>query len=228
MCAFHPWDITLDEAIQLQRKLGSLVVMVNPESETASLKCSLIAGVDTVESSDGTAIYGGVVIWDREKEVVVEQSSARTSALFPYIPGLLAFRELPAIIRALEGLERTPHAVICDGHGLAHPRRFGLACHLGVLLNISSIGCAKNLLTGNCDQPGHERGEASPIIDGNEIIGVALRTQRGVKPVYVSIGNRVSLEEAVSIVLTCTVKYRLPEPIRMAHRLVTELRRGES
>ena len=147
---------------------------------------------------------------------------------FPYVPGLLSFREAPAALAALGQLKTSPDILLCDGHGLAHPRRFGLACHLGLLSGLPSIGVAKSLLTGEHAPPAQERGAWTPLLDGGEVIGAALRTRPGAKPVYVSIGHRISLESALQVVLRCTGRYRLPETTRQAHRLASNLeRRGK-
>ena len=140
---------------------------------------------------------------------------------FPYIPGLLSFREAPAILAALAQLERLPDVLIIDGHGIAHPRRFGIACHLGVLLDMPVIGCAKSILVGRVAQLGEAAGSTASLVDKDECVGMALRTRAGVKPVFVTVGNRVNLETAVCFVLSCGRGYRLPEPTRLAHQAVS-------
>jgi deoxyribonuclease V len=144
---------------------------------------------------------------------------------FPYVPGYLSFREVPPLLAAFEGLERPPDLVLVDGHGRAHPRRFGIACHLGVLLDLPTVGCAKSRLVGAHREPGPRRGATTRLVDGDEVIGVVLRTRPGAKPVYVSVGHRVSLSRARSLVLRLAPRYRLPEPIRAAHAEVNRLRR---
>jgi deoxyribonuclease V len=138
---------------------------------------------------------------------------------FPYVPGLLSFRELPAGLAAIEQLPEAPEAVLCDGQGYAHPRRFGLACHLGLALDLPSVGVAKSRLIGTHDEPGETRGAWTPLLDGNEVVGAVLRTRMGIRPLYVSIGHRLSLESALRLVLRATGRYRLPEPLRRADRL---------
>jgi deoxyribonuclease V len=138
---------------------------------------------------------------------------------FPYVPGLLSFREGPAVLDALDKLKSPPDLLIFDGHGLAHPRRFGLACHLGLLVDIPAIGCAKSRLCGQYEEPGPHRGDTMPLIDKGEVVGAAVRTRAGVKPVFVSIGHRVDLPTSIHYVLACCRGYRLPETTRWAHRL---------
>jgi deoxyribonuclease V len=150
---------------------------------------------------------------------IVGSARARRPLAFPYVPGLLSFREAPAIIDALQQLSEKPDLLLVDGQGLAHPRRFGLACHLGVLADLPTIGVAKSRLVGAYEEPGTERGAWTPLIDGCETIGAVLRTRRAVRPVFVSIGHRICLQTAIDLVLRCTGHFRLPEPIRAADRL---------
>ncbi|MER3403893.1 MAG: endonuclease V, partial [Chloroflexota bacterium] len=152
----------------------------------------------------------------------VEQRAAESTVTFPYIPGLLSFREVPALAPVLAALTVVPDVILVDGQGRAHPRRFGLACHVGLLLDHPTIGCAKSLLTGRHGPLGEEVGGAlgqAPVLDRNELVGAAVRTRPGVSPVYVSVGHRVTLEDAIAVVLRCTTRYRLPEPARLAHLL---------
>jgi deoxyribonuclease V len=162
---------------------------------------------------------------------LVDENVATQTVTFPYIPGLLSFREAPVCLAAVEGLETKPDLVLVDGQGRAHPRRFGIACHVGYELGIPTIGVAKSILVGRHGELGEERGSTAPLIDRNEVIGMAVRTKPGTKPVYVSVGNLITLEEAVDWVLRTTGRYRLPEPSRLAHKLAqtraTELRSGE-
>jgi len=151
---------------------------------------------------------------------VVETVVVEDIAIFPYIPGLFSFRELPSLIKAFDKLEHTPDLVVCDGQGLAHPRRFGLACHLGVVFDIPTIGCGKARLIGEANEPGEKRGSFEPLIDSGEIVGNVLRTQDGINPIYVSVGHRVSLGTACDWVLRLTPKYRLPETTRKADQAV--------
>lgn len=176
-----------------------------------------VGGVDAGFTAD--KVYAAVVVLDYATLQPVEQATAAAPLTFPYIPGLLSFREAPGILAALARLNSLPDVLIVDGQGIAHPRRFGIACHLGVLLDLPAIGCAKSVLVGRVGSLGEAPGSTAEMAAGDEVLGIAVRTRRGVKPVYVSAGHRVDLAAAVRIVLSCTRGYRLPEPTRLAHRL---------
>ena len=180
-----------------------------------------VAGVDVGFEQGGNITRAAVAVLDFPSLEPRDQAIARRPTRFPYVPGYLSFRELPAVLDALDRLDTPPDLLLCDGQGLAHPRRFGIACHLGVLTDLPSIGVAKSRLTGTHAEPPPEKGAWVPLLDGDEIIGAVLRTRAGVKPVYVSIGHRVSLETAIDYVLRCTTRYRLPETTRRAHRLAS-------
>jgi deoxyribonuclease V len=170
-----------------------------------------------------------VVVWDLETGAEEESRTEPAEVGFPYISGLFAFREAPPILKVLEQLIVRPQLVICDGHGIAHPRRCGLACHVGVLSGIPTIGCAKRRLWGTYAQPSSGRGASSPLVDGEELIGTVLRTRSGVRPVFVSVGHLFDLATAEQVILCCTTRYRLPEPLRLAHRLAAAaLQRGSA
>lgn len=186
----------------------------------------IVAGVDLAFSGDGAEGIAGVVAWDLHTLQVVEQHVVRRPVQFPYVPGLLSFREAPAILAALRRLRCEPDAFLFDGQGLAHPRRFGLACHVGLLINRPSLGCAKSLLVGTCRPPGLSRGASTRITHNGECVGRALRTRDNVKPIYVSVGHRLSLEETVAIALASGNGFRLPEPTRLADKLVARASRG--
>lgn len=186
----------------------------------------LVAGIDVGPARDSDRIQGAIVVLSYPDLMVVEETVAQRKADFPYVPGYLSFREIPVVLDAFEHLRTAPDLVICDGQGLAHPRRFGLACHLGVLLDIASIGAAKTRLIGTHDDPLVAKGSTAPLMDRGEVIGAALRTRAGVRPLYVSIGHRLSLETAVGFVLGCCTRYRLPETTRAAHRLASGARTG--
>jgi deoxyribonuclease V len=160
------------------------------------------------------------VLWDVESARAVEEHVARRRLHFPYVPGLLSFREAPVLLTVLRRLRQRPDLLMCDGHGRAHPRRFGLACHLGILTGFSSLGCAKSLLVGEHAPLPNPRGSSAALMHAGEQVGVAVRTRGSVRPVFVSVGHRISLEEAVHWVLACGRGYRLPEPMRRADRLV--------
>jgi len=216
----HPWSLTPRQAIAVQRKMAGLVAQTAP---TKPIR--FIAGLDAAFSTDHLKCLAAVVVWDLRERRVIEQHTARCRLDFPYIPGLLSFREVPALLAALRKLRRAPDALMCDGHGLAHPRRFGIACHLGVICRLPTIGCAKSRLVGEHAEPPPERASRVPLMDRNEIIGTVLRTRSGVKPVFVSVGHKIDLPTAERIVLHCAVQYRLPEPTRLADRLVATAKR---
>jgi len=211
----HAWSVTPKQAVAIQRKLADLVLR-----RVGVGHPTLLAGVDLAFEKHQGQCVAGVVVWDVRAREVVEQHVIRRPIRFPYVPGLLSFREAPAIIAVLRKLRSQPDVFLFDGQGLAHPRRFGLACHVGVLIDRPSLGCAKSLLVGTCHTPEPTKGSTAPIEHQGERIGVALRTRDGVKPVYVSIGHRLSLHTSVRIVLSACIGYRLPEPTRLADKLV--------
>jgi len=215
----HGWSVTPSRAVAIQRRLASAV------EETAETPVPrLVAGCDAAFSRDGRFCVAGVVVWDCRERRVVEERVARRRLGFPYIPGLLSFREAPALLDALRRLETTPDLLLCDGHGRAHPRRLGIACHLGILADRPSVGCAKSRLVGTHAEPAARRGSRRALRAGDETLGVVLRTRDGVRPVYVSVGHRIDLAGAVRVVLRCGAGYRLPEPTRLADRLVARER----
>jgi len=175
-------------------------------------------------SPDGNRCVAGVVIYDLQTKTVIEQAVAWREVRFPYVPGLLSFREIPAVLAAVRKLKTAPDVFIFDSQGYSHPRRFGMASHAGVLINWPTIGCAKSRLCGTFDEPAEHAGATSPLLHEGEIVGSVLRTRAGVKPVYVSVGHRVTLKDAVRVVLQCTTRYRVCEPTRLAHLLVTSQR----
>ncbi len=217
----HRWPTDAKAAIALQRALAG---RVRAEPLPASVR--LLAGCDLALMPDEKHVVAGVVVWDMQTQAAVERRIARCPARFPYVPGLLSFRELPAVLAACKGLRTRPDAVLCDGQGLAHPRRFGLACHLGVWLDLPTIGCAKSRLCGTFEEPGLVRGSRSPLRCDGDIVGAVLRTRDRVRPLYVSLGHHCDLDGAVRLTLAAATRYRLPEPTRLAHQLVTAARRG--
>ena len=213
----HSWNVTPEEGIEIQSQLRHQVML---EDQLILLRS--VAGIDVGFESDGTITRAAVVVLSFPELIVQEKILARRPTTFPYIPGLLSFREVPAVIDALSKLTGLPDLLLCDGQGIAHPRRFGIASHLGLIMDIPSIGVAKSRLVGQHMPVGEIRSARQPLMDGEEIIGNVVRTRSNVKPVYVSPGHRVSVETAVEVVLRCTLNYRLPEPIRQAHRLASE------
>jgi deoxyribonuclease V len=208
----HSWRLGVTAAIDLQRQLAGQV-----SKGGGVLVPRFIAGVDvSVERAEGMAT-GAVVVLEYPEFNVVETKVISERIDFPYIPGLLSFREAPVILTACEELTISPDLVLVDGQGVAHPRRLGLASHLGLFMDTPTIGCAKSRLCGGHDVPGAEPGDYAELVDGDETIGVALRTRRGTKPIYVSVGHKVDLQSAIYWVGECCRGYRLPEPTRLAH-----------
>ena len=203
----HRWSMTPRQAIRLQQRLADRV-----RTEPLQGVVRLVAGADLAFSPDGKRCLAGVVVYDIAKREVVEQVLAWRPVRFPYVPGLLSFREAPAVLAAIRKLRATPDLFMFDAQGLAHPRRMGLASHIGLLIDRPAVGCAKSRLCGEYDEPGVAAGRFSLLRDRGEAIGAVLRTIEGVKPVYVSVGHRVTLEDAITAVMACVTRYRLPEP----------------
>ena len=215
----NDWPTTPKEAIALQRQMASLVVMCAPPALVKR-----VAGVDVGFENHGQITRAAVALLSFPELELVEWEIARLPTVFPYIPGLLSFRELPAVLVALEQMHQRPDLVLVDGQGLAHPRRFGIACHLGVLTDLVCIGVGKSRLVGQTRHDvGLEKGAWQWLWDRDELVGALVRTRDRVKPVYVSPGHRIDMEGAIHQVLACTRRYRLPEPIRWAHRLASGL-----
>ena len=209
----HRWDVSVAEAKEIQHSLANQVV------KTGKLNnAELIAGVDISGVNRDGVSRGAVVVLRYPSMGVVERRTVLMKIEFPYVPGLLSFREIPLILAACRQLSTTPDLFIADAQGIAHPRRLGLASHLGLVLDVPTIGCAKSILCGAHGDLGEEPGDRVSLIDNDEIVGAALRTKRCVKPVYVSIGHRIDLDEACRWVLACCRGYRLPEPTRLAHQ----------
>ncbi|WP_140788570.1 deoxyribonuclease V [Myxococcus xanthus] len=217
------WEVTPSEAVELQRRLREQLVLRPPPG----LKVERIAGADISTEKGKDTGFGGFVVLDVETLAPVAQSGAAVTLHFPYVPGLLSFRELPIIAAAWERLTVRPDVVIFDGQGTAHPRRMGIACHGGLLFGVPSIGCAKSLLVGTHGPLGEARGSTAPLMHRGEVVGMAVRTRKGVQPVYVSPGHLMDLPTAVELVLKVSPKYREPETTRHAHRLVNALRRAD-
>ncbi|NEZ02851.1 deoxyribonuclease V [Wenzhouxiangella sp. XN201] len=203
------------QLIALQRRLAQSVI----EQDDLSRPVQLIAGVDAAFPDRGGTTRAAAVLMRYPDLEVIDQAVAQRPTSLPYIPGLLSFRELPAVLDAIEALSQTPDLVLCDGQGRAHPRRFGIACHLGVETGLATIGVGKSRLCGQHKEPGIAKGSAVDLVDGDDIIGRVIRSRHNVRPIFVSIGHRVDLDAAVNWTLACTTRYRLPEPIRRADRL---------
>ena len=228
----HSWDLSYSQAARLQTELAEKVQFKPLQGQP-----ELIAGLDCALSKDGQRIIAAAVVlrtataekglWESVEPSsfeTVETTHAIQKLSFPYIPGLLSFREAPVCIAAVEKLKLEPDVFIIDGQGIAHPRRLGLASHLGLFFDKPTIGCAKSRLTGQFEEPPPEKGTYSLLKDKDEVIGAVVRTRTNVEPVFVSVGNKCSLEDAIEVTLSCTTKYRLPEPTRLAHQLVSTLK----
>ncbi len=214
-----PWNSSLSpkEAMELQRRLSKQVV----QEGSPLPREGYVAGADCSTKRGSREGRGAIVVLRYPELEVVETALYRGKVSMPYIPGLLSFRELPLLLGAFEKLQTRPHVIIVDGNGVAHPRGLGIASHLGITLEIPTIGCAKSRLLGEHLEPGEEKGSTAIWTEGDRVLGKVVRTRSGVKPVYVSVGHLVSLEEAVRITLACTIRYRLPEPVRRAHMAVS-------
>ena len=217
------WNVTVPEAVALQRELRDRLVLRPPPGFAPRL----VGGADVSLDRDDPRGWAGIAVIDRSTMDTVDEATATAEISFPYVPGLLSFRELPILERVWERLRVRPDVLVFDGQGYAHPRRFGLACHGGVLFDVPSVGCAKTLLVGRHGALGEERGARAELVDRGEVVGVALRLRAGVKPVYVSPGHRMDVPTAVEVVLAVSAGFREPETTRRAHRLVNRVRVAE-
>jgi deoxyribonuclease V len=240
----HSWDVTPTEAIALQKKLRDKVVI---RPLPADLK--LVAGADISFNKFSDIVYAAIVVLRLPDLTVVTTSGVVTKTNFPYVPGLLSFREAPPLLEAWQKLTVLPDVLMLDGQGIAHPRRFGIACHFGLLLDLPTLGCGKTVLVGKYDEPAPEAGSHSPLLHKEEVIGAALRTKNRVNPVFISPGHLADIPSAVDLTLRCVKgytarhdsgqlfadaakpakgsRYRIPEPTRLVHLLVNAMRRGE-
>jgi len=216
----HDWNPDAAGARRLQEELAARVEL-RPLPEHVGL----VAGADVAVSREAGLFFAAVVVLDFPALDVVEVRTAAAPATFPYVPGLLSFREGPAVVRAFRQLERVPDVVIFDGQGLAHPRRIGLACHMGLWLGLPTVGCAKSRLVGEHARPGRRKGRSVPLEYAGEQVGVVLRTRTDVKPVFVSPGHLADIPTSCRLVLDCCTRYRLPEPTRRAHAAVGRAKR---
>lgn len=212
----HRWDLTPKEAIALQQQLRRYVRIEDdfPDIHT-------VAGVDVGFEQNNTITRAAVAVLAFPSLQLVASAIARQPTRFPYVPGLLSFREIPAVLEAMQQLPELPDLLLCDGQGIAHPRRLGIASHLGLLLDVPTIGVGKSRLVGSYEEPGGQKGQWSPLYDKGEVVGCVLRSRSGVKPLYISPGHRVGLSAAREWVLRCLTRYRLPETTRWAHRLAS-------
>ncbi|AQQ71773.1 Endonuclease V [Limihaloglobus sulfuriphilus] len=219
----HGWDLSPKEAVALQRQLAGKISLNKFHGSV-----NLVAGVDCAFTDAGKTILCCCCVVDIANFETIETVRTKLPVNFPYVPGLLSFREAPVCIKALRLLKTLPDAVIFDGQGIAHPRRLGLAAHIGLLLNIPTVGCAKSRLCGEYREPGPSKGQSCPLLQKGEPTGKVLRTRDNVRPVFVSPGNNCSIDDAAKITLACCSKYRLPEPTRRADKLVAEFKKNIS
>jgi deoxyribonuclease V len=216
----HRWDLSQTEAVALQRELAGRV-----DVRTPLTRWDLVAGADVSYNRFSSAFYAGVVVLRAPDWTVVERQGAMRESPFIYIPGLLSFREAPALLEAFARVKSEPDVVMFDGQGIAHQRRLGIAAHMGLWLDRPSVGCAKSRLCGHYEEPGPEAGSVAPLRDRGDVIGEVVRTKDRVQPVFVSPGHKIDLPSSVRVVLNSCKGYRLPEPTRQAHLYVNELRR---
>jgi deoxyribonuclease V len=216
----HSWELTPKEAISLQKTLAGRVDTSRPIE-----RFDLVAGADCSYNRFSPWFYAVVVVWRRRDGAIVDRGEAIGKSPFPYVPGLLSFRELPIVLKAYESLTVAPDVILFDGQGIAHPRRIGIASHLGLWLDVPTIGCAKSRLIGEHREPGMKRDSTARLIDDGDVIGDVVRTKNGCKPLYISPGHRIDRATSVRAVLACCRGYRLPEPTRLAHQTVNDLRR---
>lgn len=212
----HPWDVTPQQAKTIQLQLCKYIISQDQFNEI-----NFVAGVDVGFEQNNTITRAAIAVLSFPELVLIDQAIARLPTHFPYIPGYLSFREIPAVLKALDKLTQYPDIFLCDGQGIAHPRRFGIACHLGVLTDIPALGVAKSRLIGTYESTPVSKGQSVILKDGNEIVGSVLCTRDKVKPLYISTGHKITLASATRLVMQCVTKYRLPETTRQAHRLAS-------
>jgi len=216
----HSWSLSYEEARRLQEKLRNRL-----STEPLAPRARFIAGTDVSYEIHGDTFFAGVVVWDMEKRELIEEKGYVGHVTFPYIPGLLSFREAPVLLKAFQKIRSPVDVMIVDGQGIAHPRGLGIAAHISLLLDIPGAGCAKSRLIGEHAEVGGKRGNRADLLINGVRVGVALRTRDGVKPVFVSPGHRITVDAAANLVMKCTTKYRIPEPTRLAHHFVNRMRR---
>lgn len=222
--SLHSWDVSPKEATEIQ---ASLAEKISRDFKRENIL--LIAGADVgFDKASPTRAYAGVVLMEYPSLETVAEFTSREVVRFPYIPGFLSFREAPILLNLFKKISPAPDLIFFDGHGIAHPRRLGLASHMGLFLDRPAIGCAKSKLIGNFREPGLRKNSSSPLLLDNEnkTIGAVVRTRDNCKPVFVSVGHQIDLESAVKFTLQCTTRYRIPEPTRRAHNLVTQFRKS--
>ena len=217
----HDWPTTEAEAVELQAQLAGRVDVSEPLGH-----CEIVAGCDVAYHLTEPVLFAAVVVMRASDRSIIETQTVRSAVNFPYMPGLLSFRELPALLTAFINLRQTPEAVMLDGQGIAHPRRLGAACHLGLWLNLPCVGCAKSWLVGDNEEPGREAGAATPLVMGDETVGAVVRSAKDAKPVFVSPGHRIDVPSSVALVRSTLSGYRHAGPTREAHLAANRLRRA--
>ena len=217
----HDWDVSYHEAVRIQNSLKKKLVLA-----PLSKPVKIVAGADVAYDKESDSLFAAIVVLRLPSCEIVERVTVTGKTAFPYIPGLLSFREAPILVEAFERLTIRPDVLLCDGQGIAHPRGFGLASHLGVLLDIPTVGCAKSRLCGTHRAPGPRKGNRAPIRMDGATVGAVVRSRSGVKPIHVSVGHRIDLPGAICLVLRCCRGFRLPEPTRQAHIMVTAARQA--
>lgn len=213
---FQIESLDFKQARKIQTSMAARISLTDDYS-----KITRIAGLDVGFEDDRSIAIGGIVILKFPELELIEKHKARRNVVFPYVPGFLSFREIPVLLETFSAVKHKPDLLICDGQGIAHPRRFGLACHLGLLLDIPAIGAGKSKLIGRYSEPAITKGACSPLFDKDEIIGTVVRSRQGTRPLFISPGHRMSMKSAVKWTLKCCVKYRIPETTRQAHKLVS-------
>ena len=220
--SLHDWQVTPKEAIQIQKRLAGKVKLKGDKRTP-----KIIAGTDISMNRNSTTVYAGIVLLEFPSLEIIDSFTLVDTVQTPYIPGLLSFREGPALLELFRQVTPTPDLIFFDGHGYAHPRRFGLACHMGLFLDCPSIGCAKTKLVGETTEPENKKGAGSKLVDkDNNLLGMVLRTKINCQPVFISPGHKIDFATATRLALDCTTKYRIPEPTRQAHLLVNRLRKS--
>lgn len=217
----HSWDLSPEEGIRLQNKLANTIV-----ARYSGGPLEIVAGADIGFEKHTSQAIAGIVLLRFPSLEVMRRYTLKAPVRFPYVPGLLSFREGPILLQLFKQVSPAPHLVFFDGHGLSHPRKLGLASHLGLFLNCPTIGCAKSKLTGEYEDPGAVKGSTSDLMnEEGQVLGAVVRTRDQCKPIYVSVGHLIDLPSAVQFTLQCTTRYRIPEPTRLAHNLVNETKR---
>lgn len=219
--SLHSWEVDYREAVRIQEELA---LQVRVEDDLSRDHIGFVAGADVSHDRSTNTLYAAICVFSYPELELIELSSITGKASFPYIPGLLSFREGPVVLAAAETLTVKPDVILFDGQGIAHPRKLGLASHLGILLDLPTIGCAKSVLVGEWERPAEKRGASSPLIYRGEVVGDVLRTKDHVNPLFISPGHKVGRKTACEIVLSCSRRYRVPEPTRQAHIHVTRMR----